>query len=120
MEVRHLEVEVVRKDEAVVLHMKGEINGFAQSALAEAYEKAEAENPEAVAEAVVLDFTEVEYINSTGIALIVGILAKARASGRRVIACGLSDHYVDIFTITRLSDFMSLVPDEESAMKEAG
>lgn len=116
MEVRHLEVEVGKKENAVVLRMKGEINGFAEEALAEAYEKAEAESPEAV----VLDFTDVEYINSTGIALIVGLLAKARASGRRVIACGLSDHYVEIFTITRLSDFMSLVPDEERAMEEAG
>lgn len=119
MEVRHLEVEVGRKENAVVLHMKGEINGFAQEALAEAYEKAEAESPEAATEAVVLDFTEVGYINSTGIALIVGLLAKARASGRRVIACGLSDHYVEIFTITRLSDFMSVVPDEARAMEEA-
>lgn len=115
MEVRHLEVEVGRKENAVVLHMKGEINGFAQEALSEAYEKAETESPEAV----VLDFTEVEYINSTGIALIVGLLAKARASGRRVIACGLSEHYVEIFTITRLSDFMSVVPDEERAIREA-
>jgi anti-sigma B factor antagonist len=104
MEVRHLEVDVERKENAVVLRMRGEINGFAEEALAEAYAKAEAENPEAV----VLDFAEVEYINSTGIALIVGLLAKARASGRRVIACGLSDHYVEIFTITRLSDFMSV------------
>jgi anti-sigma B factor antagonist len=111
MEVRHLEVDVERKENAVVLRMRGEINGFAEEALAEAYGKAEAENPEAEAEnpeAVVLDFAEVEYINSTGIALIVSLLAKARASGRRVIACGLSDHYVEIFTITRLSDFMSV------------
>ncbi|MGH3089457.1 MAG: STAS domain-containing protein [Rubrobacteraceae bacterium] len=112
MEVRHLEVEVGKKENAAVLHMKGEINGFAEEALAEAYEKAESP------EAVVLDFTEVEYINSTGIALIVGLLAKARASGRRVIACGLSEHYVEIFTITRLSDFMSIQPVSESASQE--
>ena len=29
---------------------------------------------------VVLDFSDVEYINSTGIAVIVGLLARARAS----------------------------------------
>jgi anti-sigma B factor antagonist len=116
MEVRHLEVELERKESAAVLHMKGEINGFAEEALAEAYGKADAESPKAV----VLDFAEVEYINSTGIALIVGLLAKARASGRRMIVCGLSDHYVEIFTITRLSDFMSVVEDEENAIREAG
>ena len=50
--------------------------------------------------------------------MIVGLLAKARVSKRRLVAYGLSDHYVEIFEITRLSDFMSVFPDEESAMSE--
>ena len=57
---------------------------------------------------MVLDFTEVEYINSTGIAVIVGVLAKARAGGQEVSALGLSDHYREVFRITRLSDFMDI------------
>jgi anti-anti-sigma regulatory factor len=61
----------------------------------------------------------VDYINSTGIALIVGLLARARASRRRLLAYGLSDHYVEIFNITRLSDFVSVLPDEKSALAEA-
>jgi anti-sigma B factor antagonist len=61
----------------------------------------------------------VDYINSTGIALIVGLLAKARASRRSLLACNLSQHYVEIFNITRLSDFVSVFPDEESALSEA-
>jgi anti-anti-sigma factor len=69
-------------------------------------------------EAILLNFEEVDYINSTGIALIVGLLAKARVSQRRLVAYGLSDHYVEIFEITRLSDFMSVFPDEESAISE--
>jgi len=70
-------------------------------------------------EAIILNFEEVDYINSTGIALIVGLLAKARASKRRLLAYGLSDHYVEIFNITRLSDFVGVFPDEESALSEA-
>lgn len=57
--------------------------------------------------------------NSTGIVLIVGLLAKARAANRPVLACGLSEHYQEIFTITRLSDFMSIFPDEASARSGA-
>ena len=41
-----------------------------------------------------------------------------RAS-RRLLAYGLSDHYVEIFNITRLSDFVGVFPDEESALREA-
>ncbi len=66
--------------------------------------------------AVVFNFQAVEYINSTGIALVVGALAKARASGRTVRAYGLTDHYREIFTITRLSDFMGIFSDESAAV----
>jgi anti-anti-sigma factor len=65
---------------------------------------------------VLLNFADVEYINSTGIALIVGLLARARKHGTRVLAAGLSEHYREIFEITRLADFMELYPDEEGAV----
>ena len=68
---------------------------------------------------VLLNFSGVDYINSTGIALIVGLLAKARAAHRRLIVCGLSEHYMEIFQITRLSDFMTMFPDEQSALAGA-
>src|ERR687898_1047804 len=115
MAVRKLEVEVRRESGGAVLDLRGEINGFAQEALNAAYAEAEAMNPEAI----ILNFEGVDYINSTGIALIVGLLARARASKRRLLACNLSEHYVEIFEITRLSDFISVLPDEESAIAEA-
>jgi anti-sigma B factor antagonist len=115
MDVRHLSVEVRLEGGIVVLDLMGEINGFAEEALNAAYAEAEAADPKTI----LLNFEEVDYINSTGIALIVGLLAKARASHRRLLACNLSEHYVEIFNITRLSDFMSVFPDEQSAMVEA-
>ena len=63
-------------------------------------------------ETILLNFEGVDYINSTGIALIVGLLARARASKRPLLASNLSEHYMEIFDITHLSDFMSLFPDE--------
>ena len=81
-----------------------------------AYAEAEARDPEAI----LLNFEGVDYINRTGIALIVGLLARARAARRRLLACDLSEHYVEIFQITRLSDFMSVFPDEQTAVVEAG
>jgi anti-anti-sigma factor len=114
MAVRHLEAEVRQERGVVVLDLRGEINGFAQEALDAAYAEAESNNPEAI----LLNVEGVDYINSTGIALIVGLLAKARVSQRRLVASGLSDHYVEIFEITRLSDYIGVFPDEESAMSE--
>ena len=87
-----------------VLDMKGDINAFAEKALNAAYAEAESGSPEAV----VLNFDRVHNINSTGIALIVGLLAKARVSRRSLIATNLTDHYREIFTISRLSDFITI------------
>jgi anti-anti-sigma factor len=63
---------------------------------------------------IVLDFAATDYINSTGIALIVRLLADARRDHRPVVASGLSDHYREIFRITRLSDFIALDGDGSS------
>jgi anti-anti-sigma factor len=87
-----------------VIEMHGDINGFSEADMNAAYSEADQVSPESVT----LDFSKVEYINSTGIALIVGLLARARTSRRAIIATGLSDHYREIFTITRLSDFMDM------------
>jgi anti-anti-sigma factor len=115
MDVRHLSVEVRLEGDIAVLDLVGEINGFAEEALNAAYAEAEATDPKTV----LLNFEKVDYINSTGIALIVGLLARARAAHRSLLACNLSDHYVEIFNITRLSDFMSVFPDEKTAVGRA-
>lgn len=67
---------------------------------------------------IVLNFGSVTYINSTGIALVVGLLARARTAARPVRAYGLTDHYRHIFEITRLSDFMGIYDTEGSAIAD--
>jgi anti-sigma B factor antagonist len=99
----------------VIIDLQGEINAFADSDIKAAFAQAELTNPPVV----LLNFGKVEYINSTGIALIVGLLAKARQSRREIKVFGLSEHYLEIFRITRLSDFMSIFPDEASAILQA-
>ena len=115
MPTKHLEATVRQEPGVAVIDLTGEINGFAQEALDAAYAAAESNDPGAI----LLNFEGVDYINSTGIALIVGLLARARASHRNLLACNLSEHYVEIFNITRLSDFMSVFPDEKTAVGEA-
>lgn len=106
---------VRRRDRVAVIDLVGDLNGAAEAALDEAWEQAAADNPDAV----VLGFENAGYINSTGIALIVGVLANARARGIPIRAYGLTDHYREIFEITRLADFVGIEPDEDSAVRGA-
>lgn len=107
--------EVRRQTGAVVIDLHGEIDKFADADLNAAYGEAENGNPGKV----ILNFKDVHYMNSTGIALIVGLLAKARKSRLPMAVYGLSDHYLEIFQITRLADFMQIYPDETSALQNA-
>lgn len=106
------EAEVRRSGSAVVIAMSGDINAAADPVLKQAYEDAAGMNPTTI----VLNFGSVEYINSTGIALIVSLLAEARKKQIDVRACGLSDHYRHIFEVTRLADFMPMYDDETTAV----
>ena len=114
MAARQLDVSVRQQPSAAIVDLRGEINGFAEEALNAAYAEAEGRDPEVI----LLNFGGVDYINSTGIALIVGLLARARAAHRRLLACGLSEHYVEIFNITRLADFMTVYPNEATALQD--
>ncbi|MPZ13502.1 MAG: anti-sigma factor antagonist [Chloroflexi bacterium] len=109
------EASVRHVDGVSVIDLKGEMNAVAEQALTAAYHQASRDS----SKSVLLNFRETTYINSTGIALIVAILAQARKMRQRVLVCGLGEHYRHIFQITRLADFMSLHDDEASAVAEA-
>ncbi len=107
-----LEATVRPQSNAAVIDLKGDIDGAGEDTLQKAYTEAVAQKPNAV----LLNFRQVGYINSKGIALIVMLLAQARKSGTRLLTTGLSPHYIEIFNITRLSDFMKFYPDEQAAL----
>jgi anti-sigma B factor antagonist len=105
MTAASLEATTHNDGERARIQLRGEIDSSARAALDAAYAET------AGASEVELDFAAVDYINSTGIALIVGLLARARAEARPVSASGLSPHYREIFEITRLCDFMTILND---------
>ena len=105
MDDRHFGAEITEIPDEVRVRLTGDLNARADETLADAYAQVVALGPHRVT----LDFGHVGYINSTGIALVVRFLADARRDGRAVRAVGLTEHYQEIFRITRLSDFMEIV-----------
>ena len=105
MDDRRFGAEISEIPDEVRVRLSGDLNARADETLADAYAQVVALGPHRVT----LDFGHVGYINSTGIALVVRFLADARRDGRTVRAVGLTEHYQEIFRITRLSDFMEIV-----------
>jgi anti-anti-sigma factor len=105
MLTRGLEWSLSLDQGKAVLKLKGDIDASAEKALDAAYEQACSQNPDAI----LLDMEGVDYINSAGIALVIGLLAQERKQNRRLFASGVSEHYAEIFRITRLADMMTIV-----------
>ena len=112
MSVKVLDAHVRSKPGIACIDLMGEISAQAEDVSNQAYEEAVGANPGTI----LLNFSGVEYINSTGIALILNLLVKAGRSHRKLYSYGLSDHYREIFRITRLSDFMRIFNDETAAL----
>ncbi len=100
---------VKRSEKGSVIELVGTVNRTSKEGMEAAYAEASRSPGE-----ILLDFNRVDYINSTGIAIIVGVLAMARAEQREVGAFGLTDHYKEVFEITRLADFIHIYEDTTS------
>jgi anti-anti-sigma factor len=106
MQTSRFEANVRPGGAGTVVELVGDVDAGAESALDTAWVGAAERGG-----VVTLDFARVGYVNSTGIALLVGLLARARRDRVDVEARGLSDHYREIFEITRIADFVRILPD---------
>jgi anti-sigma B factor antagonist len=65
---------------------------------------------------LVLNFAGLEYMNSGGIGMIVTLLVRANRQRQQLAAYGLSEHYREIFELTRLDEAITIYDNEESAL----
>lgn len=66
---------------------------------------------------VLLDFSGVDYINSSGIAIIIQVLLEAsKAGGRSIGIFGLTPHFNKVFTMVGVAKYATISPDEAAAL----
>jgi anti-sigma B factor antagonist len=108
----------VRKtsDAASIIDIEGEVTAHAEQVLSEAYSQASANG----VRAIVLNFQGLEYMNSSGIGLLVTLLIRAKRQGQKLLAFGLNEHYRQIFELTRLNEAIRLYDGEADALAAAG
>jgi len=102
-------------DAVSVIEIGGEITRESELALQDAYERA-AQG----ATTIILSFEQLEYMNSSGIGLLVTLLVRAKRNRQRMLACGLSAHYRQIFELTRLDEVIAIYDSEGEAIAAAG
>ena len=108
-------IELDQEGPASILRIEGDITSASEDEMMTAYGQAMANG----ATAVVLDFTRLQYMNSGGIGLLVTVLVRAQRAGGRLVATGLSEHYRQIFSLTRLDEAIEIKDDEAAAVAAA-
>ena len=106
-------VDVVRDGTTAILRIHGEITGGSEPPIMAAY------NEVGNAKSIVLDFSQLDYMNSGGIGLLVTLLVRAQRAGQKLLAVGLTEHYRQILSLTRLDEAISIHDDETSALAAA-
>jgi len=98
-----------------VIDITGDITAQSEDVLMDAYGRASTKG----VSAVVLNFCGLGYMNSGGIGLLVTLLVRAQRQHQQVLAYGLSEHYCQIFELTRLDEAVSIHHDEAAALAAA-
>lgn len=102
-------------DSVGVIDIAGEVTASVENTLMDAYTQATSSG----ARTIVLNFANLEYMNSSGIGLLVTLLIRVKRQGQRLLACGLSEHYQQIFELTRLNEAITICENETEALAVA-
>ena len=95
-----------------VLRFEGDIASTSKEAVLGSYQAL----PRETTKLILLDFTKVDYINSSGIALVIQLLIEAVNAGQKVYAFGLSAHFTKVFTMVGIAKYAGLFPTQAEAL----
>ena len=106
------EARLRRMDRAVIIDVSGDVTEQGEQAIKGAYGKALEGDPERV----FLNFGHTEYINTSGIAVLISLVMEAEKSGRKIGLYGMSAHYTKVFTLVRLPLYADMFESESEAL----
>jgi len=112
MATSNLTTSVRKVNGAGIIDIDGDVTGNAENALMDAYSQAS----DGGTRTIILNFENLDYLNSSGIGLLVTMLIRTQRQKQSLRACGLSDHYVEIFKLTRLDEAIGIYASESEAL----
>ncbi len=100
------------KGDVWILDISGDVTALTGAAVEEAYQKV----CQAGSKKLLFHFAEGVYINSGGIAFLIGIASESKKHEQIVRITGLSAHFQKIFDMVGLTRYMAVFPSEEAAL----
>ena len=105
----------IASEGASIIDISGDVTAACEAILMEAYNQASSGH----ARAIILNFSGLAYMNSSGIGLLVTLLVRANRQHQRLLVYGLNEHYRQIFELTRLDEAIGIHASEAEALEAA-
>ena len=111
---KDIQLSISQKDDVSILNIKGDVTSISGETIEDAYQKVST----AGAKKILLYFDKDGYINSGGIAILIGIASESRKKEQKIRITGLSPHFQKIFDMVGLTKYTDIFPTEELALKD--
>jgi anti-anti-sigma factor len=108
-----LSVSIRERDGVSIIDLVGDVTTFAEEKINTAY----AQVTEQGAKQILLNFRQNDYINSAGIAILIGIVTEVNRNNQKLAVSGLSQHFQKIFRMVGLAQYAEIYQDEDEAIK---
>lgn len=108
------EISTRPRGDVSVIDIKGDVTAVTGQPIEDAYHKVTA----AGAKKILLAFAADCYINSGGIAILIGVLAESKKTGQAVRMTGLTAHFQKIFAMVGLTKYAQIHPSEDAALAD--
>jgi anti-sigma B factor antagonist len=106
-----MEISVEKRDDGVVLSPSGDVDLSSSRELQQTIKKAMELRPSRL----IVDLTDVPYMDSSGVATLVEAMQIARKQSTRLVLCCMQGKVRSIFEIARLDRVFTIVDDLDAA-----
>ncbi len=110
--VDDVKASVRKRDLVAIIDMKGEVTSFADETINSLVNATVEEG----VQRIIFNFTDVSYINSSGIAILIGIVTGLASKGISFRVYGLTPHFKKIFRMIGLTQYVKVLSSEEDAI----
>ncbi len=113
---KELKANIRTQEEGLaIIDLKGEVTSFSDEAINSLVDEAVQKN----VQKIVFNFTDVSYINSSGIAILIGIVTSPANKELTFRVYGLTPHFKKIFRMIGLTQYVKVLGSEEEALVAA-
>jgi anti-anti-sigma factor len=104
-----LSVSTRERDGVAIIDLVGDVTTFAEEKINNAYTQVTSQG----AKNILMNFRQNDYINSAGIAILIGIVTEVNQKA----VSGLSQHFQKIFRMVGLAQYAEIYEEEDQAVQ---